>query len=128
MAAEGAFPVNENNTERSALGDVFDRTLRAMDGRPDTTKTAASTVRAVSKVFELSQTFIVQTIRERDQGDTIFIEYIGREGSLRLVLPPVVAAVIVRQRDALTDKNRSKGAKAAALDRKSRGIKPGFQK
>jgi hypothetical protein len=46
----------------------------------------------------------------------------------RLALPPVVSDVIAPQRDALTDKSRSKAAKANALDRKARGIEPGFKK
>jgi hypothetical protein len=34
---------------------------------------------------------------------------------------------IARQREALTGKPRSKAAKANALDRKARGIEPGFK-
>ncbi len=90
--------------------------------------TKAATVRALSKVLELSQTFIVQTYRQKESGDTIFIEYIGVEGSLRLALPTVVSEVITRQREALTTKSRSKASKACALDRKARGIEPGFKK
>lgn len=114
--------------ERTVLGDVFDRTIRSLEGLPDTISTKASTVRAQSKVLELTQTFIVQTYRQRDDGDTIFIEYIGKEGSLRLALPPVVADVIARQRDALTGKSRSKAAQAVAADKKARGIVPTFKK
>ena len=115
-------------TERKALGDVFDRTIRSMNGLPDFINTKATTARSLSSVLELSQTFIVQTYRQRDAGDTIFIEYIGVEGSLRLALPAVVSDVIARQRDALTDKSRSKAAKANAMDHKARGIEPGFKK
>ena len=114
--------------ERSALGDVFDRTIRALDGLPDVVKTKPSTVRALTPVLALSQTFIVQTYRQRDMGDSIFVEYIGAEGSLRLALPPVVADTIARQRDVLTDKSRRKAAKASAADRKARGVVPGFQR
>jgi hypothetical protein len=114
--------------ERKVLGDIFDRTIRSMNGLPNVISTKATTVRSLSSVLELSQTFIVQTYRQRDEGDTIFIEYIGVEGSLRLALPPVVSDVIARQRDALSDKSRSKAAKANALDRKARGIEPGFKK
>ena len=113
--------------ERKALGDIFDRTIRSMSGLPDVLTTKATTVRSMSSVLELSQTFIVQTYRQRDEGDTIFIEYIGAEGSLRLALPSAVSDVIARQRDALTGKSRSKAAKANAMDRKARGIEPGFK-
>lgn len=115
-----------NQSERSALGDVFDRTIRSMSGLPDVITTKATTVRSLSSVLELSQTFIVQTYRQRDEGDTIFIEYIGVEGSLRLALPTAVSDVIARQRDALSGKSRSKAAKANAMDRKARGVVPGF--
>lgn len=115
-----------DDKERSVLGDVFDKTIRSMDGLPDVIKTKAATVRASSKMFELTQTFIVQTYRQKDQGDTIFVEYIGAEGSFRVALPPVVADCIARQYDALTGKNRSKGAKAAAQERKAQGIVPHF--
>ncbi|MEI6232095.1 MAG: hypothetical protein WCI21_02355 [Alphaproteobacteria bacterium] len=50
------------------------------------------------------------------------------EDSLRLALPPVESEVIARQRDSITGKSRSKAAKANALDRKARGIEPGFKK
>ena len=79
-----------DQTERKALGDIFDRTIRSMNGLPDVLTTKVTTVRSLSSVLELSQTFIVQTYRQKDEGDTIFIEYIGGEGSLRLALPAVV--------------------------------------
>jgi hypothetical protein len=114
--------------ERSALGDIFDRTIRSLEGRPDTIAVKATTVRAFSKVLERSQTFIIQTYREKDAGDTVFVEYIGVEGSVRIVLPTVVADVIARQRDALTDKSRSKSAKAAMATRVAQGFVPNFKK
>ncbi len=75
-----------DRTERTALGDVFDRTIRSMNGLPDVITTKATTVRSLSSVLELSQTFIVQTYRQKDEGDTIFIEYIGAEGSFTLFI------------------------------------------
>src|ERR1035437_7007120 len=119
---------NRDQTERKARGDIFDRTIRSMNGLPDVINTKATTVRSLSSVLKLSQTFIVQTYRQRDEGDTIFIEYIGVEGSLRLALPPIVSDIIARQRDAIIDKSRSKATKANAMDRKARGIEPGFKK
>lgn len=113
---------------RSGLGDLFDRTLRSFDGLPDVVKTRASTVRASSKVLELTQTFIIQTFRQKEEGDTIFIEYIGREGSLRLALPPIVADTIARQYDALSGKSRSRAGKIRAEADKLAGVKPGFMR
>jgi hypothetical protein len=73
-----------------------------------------------------SETFIVTTFRQRDRGDTIFIECIKAKGSFRLAIPPRVAETIARQREALTDKVRSKSAKAVAAERKARGEQPAF--
>jgi len=115
-------------TERSALGTVFDRTLRNLTGIPDATQTKASTVRHLSPVLELAQTFIVQTIRHKERGDYIFIEYIGTEGSTRMVLPPEAADVIARQRDAVTSKNRKAAARQRAASDKAAGKLPGFMR
>jgi hypothetical protein len=116
------------NNERGALGDAFDRTMRALNGIPDVTMTKPTTTQTISPILEQAQTFIVQTARHREQGDTIFVQYIGKDGSFRVALPPAVADVIARQRDAVTTKNRRAGARAAAADRKARGIVPGFMR
>lgn len=116
------------NSERTALGTVFDRTMRSLHDLPDVVRAKATTVRTMTPVLELAQTFIVQTYRHRESGDTIFIEYIGTEGSMRIALPPAVADCIARQRDALTSKNRRNAAKASAAARKAQGILPGFLK
>lgn len=113
-----------SDDNRKALGDEFDRAIRALDGLPDVIRTKASTVRAITPLLSLSQTFIIQTFRQREKGDTIFIEYIGAEGSFRLALPAVVADTIARQRDALTGKSRSKAARQTAADRKAAGVTP----
>lgn len=120
--------MTSDNPERGALGGVFDHVLRSLHGVHDVTSTKATTVRHVTPVLELAQTFIVQTYRHKELGDTIMIEYIGAEGSLRLALPPPVAETISRQRDALTTKNRRKAAKVEAVRRKAAGIQPGFLK
>jgi hypothetical protein len=115
-------------SERSALGSIFDRTLRSLNGIPDAACTKASTVRSMHPVLEIAQTFIVQTYRHKERGDTVFIEYIGTEGSMRVALPPEVAEVIARQRDALTTKNRKRSAREQAAARKAAGIQPAFLK
>jgi len=114
--------------ERTALGTAFDQVYRSLHKRPDVTEVKPTTVRAVTPILELAQTFIIQTCRTRERGDTIFIEYIGTEGSVRLFLPPEVADVIARQRDALTTTNRKRAAKATAAARKAAGIVPAFLK
>ena len=120
--------MDSTNPERAALGAVFDRTLRMLHGVPDVTSTKATTVRSMTPVLELAQTFIVQTYRRREQGDHIFLEYIGTEGSVRIAIPPAVAECIARQRDALTTTNRKRAARNEAARRKAQGIQPGFMK
>jgi hypothetical protein len=107
------------------MPDTYDRLMSALDGLPDVVTTRPSTVRAVTLLGN-SETHIVQTMRQRDRGDTIFLEIVSRDGAVRLVIPPAVADTIARQRDALTSKARSKAARAAAQDRKDRGEQPAF--
>lgn len=111
---------------RSALGDHMDRVVRSLNGRPDVIKTQPSPVRHIHPITENVQSFIVQTFRAKGEGDTITVEFVGSEGSVRMTLPPPVSECIARQRDALTTKNRRNAAQAAAADRKARGIRPAF--
>jgi hypothetical protein len=121
--------MNRDNLDgRSGLPDNFDRLIGALHGLPDVAVSAASTIRTLSPLIGAAQTFIVQTYRQREQGDTIFVECVSAEGSFRLAIPPKVADTIARQRDALTGKVRSRISRAAAQDRKARGIAPGFMK
>jgi hypothetical protein len=124
------------NPERSALGDLFDKARRSLDGRPDVTATKQSTVEART-FFETTQTYVVQTFRQRDDAnpekpgrarDTIFLQFIDRDGGQRLIIPPEVADAIARQRDALTTKSRKRGAQQAMAKRKAAGWVPNFKK
>lgn len=114
----------EGPQQRPTVGTVFDQTMRSLHGIPDATHVKATTIRTIHPVLELAQTFIVQTVRHREQGDTIFIEYVSTEGMVRIALPPAVSEVIARQRDALTTKSRKRAGKAEALRRKVAGIEP----
>ena len=114
-------PPNESNRN-----DRFDRAIGALVGLPDVLQTAPSTVRAVSPIVGAASTFIVQTFRQRESGDTVFLEYVDDAGSTRIVIPPSVTKVIFRQRDSLSKRARSKATQATADDRKARGIVPGF--
>lgn len=114
--------------ERSTPGTAFDHTLRSLHNIPDTSHTKATTVRTMTPVLELAQTFIIQTYRHKERGDFCFVEYVSNEGTMRIALPPAVCDVIARQRDALTTKNRKASAKATAAARKAQGILPGFMK
>jgi hypothetical protein len=114
----------------------FDRKLGALFGIPDVLATTPATITSARPMVGDAQTFIVQTYRVRDagdgekarSGDTVFLQYVDGAGSVRIVLPPEVTACIARQRDSLTTRSRKRGAKAAADDRKARGIRPAFLK
>jgi hypothetical protein len=108
--------------------DVFDRLLGALHGLPDVATTKPATVRAVVPMVGASQLYIVQTFRQRETGDTIFLECVSQNGTVRIAIPPQVSDAIARQRDVLTGKTRSKAAKTVAQARKDRGELPGFLK
>ena len=109
--------------------DAFDRTIGLLHGLPDVTLVKTSVTRVVPP-FGVggTQLYVVQTYRQRQQGDTIFLENVSETGTVRLVIPPQVSAVIARQREQLTAKTRSKAAKAVAQERKERGEIPAFLK
>lgn len=104
----------------------FDRLVGALEGLPDVVKSKPTTVRAMLPLIGIARSFIVQTYRQRDKGDTIFLETVGAEGTIRIAIPPQVADAIARQRESLTGKVRSKVAKQVMADRMARGEKPAF--
>lgn len=106
--------------------DKFDRMLGALHSLPDVAATQPSTVVAVLPLIGSAQTYIIQTLRQKEQGDTIFVQYVDDQGSVRLVIPPAAADAIARQRDALTAKNRKRAARESAQRRKAAGIQPAF--
>lgn len=108
----------------------FDRLMGSLTDLNETVRSAETVTRdtPLFGVGEGTTTYITQTIRQKDVGDFIFVEVVSEEGTVRLVLPPKVAAVIARQRDTLTDKSRSRAARTVAEDRKARGEVPGFMK
>jgi len=115
-----------NNNDNTIIRTEYDRILAGLDGLPDVTHTAPSTIRHVSFIGT-SQTFVVSTYRQKDRGDTVFLETTGESG-MKLMIPPPVVDAIVRQRDALTSKVRRKNGRASAAARKAAGIEPAFLK
>ncbi len=108
--------------------DKFDKVIGSLEGLPDTVKTLPATIITTMPLIGSSQTFIVQTFRQKESGDTIFIQYLDESGSMRIVVPPRVAEAIARQREVLTTKNRKKSAREVAANRKALGIRPAFLK
>ena len=114
---------------RTAMPDHFDRLMGALHGLPDVIHTKVSTIRVVPPLgVGGAQLYVVQTYRQKDQGDVIFLEYVSDQGTTRLAIPPQVSNAIARQRDQLTAKTRSKAAKAVAEGRKQRGESWSFMK
>jgi hypothetical protein len=111
-------------SEQSQMPDNFDRLIGSLHGIPEVVKTAQSTVQNVTPLTGRAQTYIVQTYRHKELGDTIFLQCVSGDGSYRIALPSKVADVIARQREALGSKSRSQRAKRVAEDRKSRGVQP----
>lgn len=108
--------------------DKFDLMMGNLKGLPDVTWSKETTINAVLPVVGAAQMFVVQTCRQSENGDTLFVVYVDGERSVRLVLPPKVTEAIARQRDSLTTKVRRKVGKASAAARKARGELPGFMK
>lgn len=108
--------------------DKFDRALGALAGLPDVASVKPTTVQTYSPLVGAAQTFIIQTMRQRERGDTIFVTYVDDTGSVRLAIPPEAADAIARQRDALGTKNRKRAAREEAQRRKAAGIAPAFMK
>lgn len=106
----------------------FDKGIGALADLPDVTKTKPSTVVVSTTMIGAAQTFILQTFRQREIGDTIFLQYIDDEGSVRIVIPPAAADAIARQRESLTAKVRKRVGKESAEARKARGEEPAFMK
>lgn len=126
------MPVSQNGIATGQASesspDPFDRLLGSMHGLPDVTSTKPTIARSISPLMGTSEMFVIQTYRQKEIGDTIFLEAVSKAGTVRLALPPQVADAIARQRDALTGKSRSRAAKATMEARMQRGEVPGFMK
>lgn len=120
-------PTAQGHGPSPAMPDEYDRIYGSLDGLPDVTRTKASTVIQTPPLgVGGSRTFFVQTARQREVGDTIFIQTVGPDGGHRYVLGPEVAGVIARQRDSLTTMVARKHGKRLAAERKAAGIVPAF--
>ena len=108
--------------DRTVTLDHFDRLIGTIDGLPDITKSRPSTVTTVLPMIGLSQTFVIQTYKDADEGYYIFLQMVDAEGRARIALPPKVAAAIYRQQEALVKRSR----RQAGRDRWDR-MSPGEQ-
>lgn len=121
------------DSEYKTVSD-FDRMMGALEGLPDIVSTNPSTVQ-ITTIIGVSNLYAIQTFRQRDgEGkdaktkDTLFLQIVSHEGTVRVVLPPEVCNVIARQRESVGTKTRKKAAKRVAQERKAAGIVPGFMR
>jgi hypothetical protein len=126
MENDNSYNSQRGDAPVSQPADLYDRKIGALVGLPDVINTNPATMRDAEPIMGNSQLFTVQTFRQKEKGDTIFVEHVSAAGTTRIVLPPKVAIAIARQRDALTARSRSKAGKAKAQARKDRGEQPGF--
>jgi hypothetical protein len=124
----------------SAMPDHYDRLLGALDGLPGVLATEPSTIEIITPLLGTSQTFIVRTVRQQDRVErdgketalpakfTVFLKFDSVHGLIKVALPPKVADLIARQRDALTTRANKRTARRAAETRKERGYVPTFTK
>jgi len=117
--------MEEKNESSQSLFDVRSGTLH---GLPDVVHTRPATLRFVPPLGLGTHTYIVQTFREKERGDTIFLEVFAAKEHVRIVIPSQVADTIARQRDQLTGQSRSRAGTRRAEEMKRQGIKPGFMK
>lgn len=104
----------------------YDAAMAKLDGAQGVTKSKESTVRTMPLwgIEGGSEMWVVQTVRQADVGEFIFVDHITDAGSERLVLPPEISAVLYRQRDAVSAKHRSAVSRATMQQRMAEGFVP----
>ena len=90
---------------------MIDKLFEAVAWLPDVTHTKPSTVVAVLSLIGEAQIWRIQTYRQHDVGDTIFLHCLDGQNQVRVAIPPAAAEAIARQRDALTTKVRRRKSK-----------------
>ena len=108
--------------------DHFNRLLGMLHGLPEVVSTKPSPIQTVTIMTGNAEFYSVQTYRQKDLGDTIFLQCVRDGETIRMALPPAVANAIARQRESLSSKLRRLTARRVAQDRKDRGIVPFMKK
>src|SRR5579864_7738430 len=99
--------------------DSFDRELGAIAGLPDVTHCKPTTIEIVTPLTGEARTFIIQTYRQEEQGDKVFLKYATGDKLVRIVLPAKVLNCIQRQRDSLGRQIRRTHGKRIAAERRA---------
>jgi hypothetical protein len=113
----------------------YDLVMAKLDGAQGVVRSKEATVRTMPMwgIEGGSELWVIQTVRQvipgdegepAETGEFAFIDYLGSEGQVRLVLPPEVTAVLYRQRDAVSVKHRRISSKATMRARMEAGYRP----
>ena len=108
--------------------DRFDRLIGNLHDLPDVVRTKPATIVNVTQIVGSTETYIVQTYRHAELGDTIFLQCATGDGNFRIAIPPKVSATILRQHESASGLLRKKIARRLAAERKERGEVPGFMR
>lgn len=117
----------ENESQKVTLS-VFGRASSVLKDLPDIIKSKPTTLVETPSFAGEPHTYIVQTMRRKEEGDYIFFQDVASGQAVQIVIPPRIADIIARQRDQLTGKSRSRASRLSMEGRMARGEKPGFLK
>lgn len=98
--------------------DTFSRLLRQAGDNPAASR-ASSTV-SLTDFYGNTEIWVVETFRA-DGADPVFMTRSAADGSMRLVLPPQITAVLARQRDQVIASARRRQARDTMELRRRRG-------
>ena len=74
--------------------DHFNRLLGMLHGLPEVVSTKPSPIQTVTIMTGNAEFYSVQTYRQKDLGDTIFLQCVRDGETIRMALPPAVANAI----------------------------------
>jgi len=98
--------------------DLFSQTLRALKENPGVIG-SGSTVHA-HDFYGNYESWIVETYRNEDGRETVFLQRNANDGGMRLVLPPDVTAALGRHRDQLVTRVRRRAARKGVATKQAK--------
>jgi hypothetical protein len=109
------------STERESIipTDLFSRTQRQLRDNPGALS-SASTINATD-FYGNTETWVVETFRQEDGRELVFIQRNSSTGGERWVLPVEVTAALARHRDQLAARVRRRAGHRLVAQRKERG-------
>jgi hypothetical protein len=108
--------------ERTLARDPFTARRRELSNHPEAVQSSARI--DVEDPYGEVETWVLDLFRVCGEV-TGFVQRIDRHGSVRLLLPPTVAAAIARHQGSLVTKARRRVAQRVVADRRARGEKIG---